>query len=93
MTARIISQPSALVLNRSNVVVVTKWPIASAKPDDAAEHAAISWAREPPPTSRATRAARTVVAAAASADGRRSTSSEPGASSCMAQHNSGTSGG
>ena len=44
-TARTTSQPSAVVLSRSKVVVVTKWPTASAKPDDAVHAAAITWAR------------------------------------------------
>ena len=93
MTARISSQPRAVVLSRSKVVVVTKCPTASAKPEEAVQAAAMICAREPPPTSRAISAARIVVAAAASAEGLRSTTSDPGASACIAQHSSGTSGG
>ena len=84
-TARIASQPSTVVLSMSKVVVVTKWPTASAKPETAVHRAATTCARALPPTSRATSAASTVVAAAASADGVRSTSSEPGAMECIAQ--------
>jgi hypothetical protein len=91
--ARIINHSSAVVLNRSKVVVVTKWPTASAKPDEAVQAAAITCARREPPTSRAISVARSVVAAAASAEGSRRRSSEPGASSCIAQLTSGTSGG
>ena len=87
------SQRNAVVLSRSNVVVVTKWPTASATPDDAVHAAAITCARCAPPTSRATNAASTVVAAATSAEGIRSANGDPGESSCIAQLRSGTSGG
>ena len=65
------------MLRRSNVVVVTKCPTASANPETAVHPAAISWARRPPPISRATSAASTVVAAAASADGSRRPEQRP----------------
>jgi len=92
-TARINNQHSALVLNKSKVVVVTKCPVASAKPDDATHDAAMIWAREVPPISREIRPAIAVVVAAANAEGSRRTSNDPGARWFMAQHNSGTSGG
>ena len=81
------------MLSRSKVVVVTKCPTASAKPEVAVQAAAITCARREPPTSRATSAATTVVAAATSAEGSRSTNSDPGASSFIAQERRGTSGG
>jgi hypothetical protein len=81
------------VLNRSGVVVLTRWATASAKPDTAVHAAAITCARVCPPSSRAISAASAVVAAAASAEGARNTRSDPGASAFIAQHSSGTSGG
>ncbi len=41
-TALTSSQPRAVVESRSNVVVVTKWPTASATPDAAVQAAAIT---------------------------------------------------
>jgi hypothetical protein len=93
MIARIASHPRTVVLKRSNVVVLTKWLTASAKPEQAVQAAAIICARVPPPTSRAMSAARIVVAAATNADGVRSSKSDSGASAFIAQHNTGTSGG
>src|SRR5450755_4053905 len=79
MTARINIQHTAVVLNKSKVVVVTKCPVANANPDTAAHDAAMTCARARPPISRATKPASTVVAAAITAEGSRSTSGDPGA--------------
>ena len=92
-TVRIASHPRPVVLSMSKVVVVTKWPTASAKPEQAVQDAAMICARVPPPTSRAITAARIVVAAAASADGVRSRRSDPGASAFIAQARNGANGG
>jgi hypothetical protein len=70
--ARTNSQPSNDVDSTSNVVVVTKWSVASEIADTAATQAAITCARRPPPASRAIAPATITVAAAATADGSRS---------------------
>ncbi len=91
-TARTTSQVTAVQARRSNVEVLSQWPVTSTIDATAAQDAATACARREPPSSRASRPVSSTVAAAASADGRRRTVSEPGASSLIARAMRGVSG-
>ena len=92
-TARITSQHTIPVLNRSGVVVETMCPTPSANPAVAVPSAATTCPGPLARHSRATSAATTAVPELMIADGSRSSSNEPGARWCSAAHRNGTSNG
>jgi hypothetical protein len=92
-SARTSSQLSAVQASRSNVVVESRWPVASRTAAPAVDAAASSWPARSLPNSRAISPASTTTSAAPSADGSRRPTSDPGATVSMTRASKGVSGG
>ena len=77
---------------RSNVEVLSRWPVTRTMEETPAQAAAISPARRLPPSSRASIPVSSTMSPAARADGSRSTVREPAATSLIARAMSGVNG-